>query len=131
MNDLKLPNKAEKAASNIRFNIQALRAVMSELSTNSEALYGFALDLTNANHIPRGYDIEDIGTTGLQVVYDPTDGESYHCIVCRGLDISDSVSSDIEEQAMAIACEAYLAKHDPAQRKAERDEHELDLIRGK
>lgn len=103
-----LPERAENLANQILHGIAALRHAASELEVKASSLYILAKEVTSADLIPRGFDIEDIPDhPGIQVIYDPTDGESFHCIACRGLDISGAVSSLIEDAAMEIVRDAH------------------------
>ncbi len=109
-----LPERAENLANQILHGISALRYAASEMETKAQHLYALAKDTTNADLIPRGFDLEDVpGYPGIQVVYDPTDEDGYHCICCRGLDISDAVSSDVEQAAMQAVRDAYEQRDNP------------------
>jgi len=108
-----IPAELEKRAQRLRISLDKIRSELGESADWASNLHAYAVDINNHNLIPQGFDIEDIGATGLQVVYDPSEFDSYHCIACRGLDISDSVSSDIERQAIEVVLEAYNKRHTP------------------
>jgi hypothetical protein len=109
-----LPERAEKLASQVRFGLQAIRFAAIEMEDKANQVYAFALDITNANLIPHGYDVEDIpGHPGLQVVYHPDKSDEYHLIACRGVDISDSVSTEVELTAIQVVADAYETRTNP------------------
>lgn len=109
-----LPERAENLANQILHGIAALRYAASELEVKASSLYVIAKEVTSADLVPIGYDIEDIpGHPCLQVVFHPSNSDEYHLIACRGVDISESVSPEVELTAIQVVAAAYDARTNP------------------
>jgi hypothetical protein len=109
-----LPERAENIANQTLHGVAALRHAASELEAKAQHLYALVTDITSANLIPHGFDVEDIpGYPGIQVIYHPSNSDEYHAIVVRGVDISEAVSTEVELAAIKVVEDAYAARTNP------------------
>lgn len=109
------PQKAASLAFNIDINLQLAISAISTLQEQVETLKRYVEETCNEHAIPRGCEIEDVPDTPFQVVFDPVMDDEYKAILCRGVDVSDFVSSDIEERAIEIVQDAFEAARTPTQ----------------
>ena len=95
-------DKAQAVA--IDLGVKVLQAIssLSGLDASIETLHAFTRDCDAWHHAPKGFDVDPIPDTPFYVVYDPKQDEEYHAILCRGVDVSDHVSSSVEEDAMNV-----------------------------
>ncbi len=104
------PAKAASLAFNLKTNLLLAISALSGLEEQAEQIHTFIEDVNNEN-IPFGFTFEDIPGTPFVVSFNPKLNDEYHAILCRGVDVSDHVSSSVEEAAMKIVSETYTAYH--------------------
>lgn len=124
-------DKAHCFAHDLGVKIRLAISQLCDLDEGFEKLLQFARGLDNGNAMPRGYDLEDIPGTPFQVVFDPLEEDAYHAIIHMGVDISNHVSSTIEEDAIEVVRESYLDKHDQGRLSEAASLRKLDERRGK
>jgi hypothetical protein len=96
------PAKAQAISTQLGVNILQAISTLSGLDEMVEKLHAFTRDCDAWHHAPKGFDVDPIPGTPFKVVYNPKVDDEYHAILCRGVDVSDFVSSSVEEDAMNV-----------------------------
>jgi hypothetical protein len=125
------PDKAAALAFNLKTNLKLALSALSQLDMQADKVYACLQDATNENARPGGYDIEDVPGTPFQVIFHPQSSDSYHAIVCRGVDVSDHINSAVEEAALNVVKEVWADANDKNRLKDAADLRRLDEMRGK
>jgi len=100
-------NKAQAIAIDLGVKVLQSISALSGLDESIEQLHAFTRDCDAWHHAPEGFDVDSIPGTPFQVVHDPKVDDEYHAILCRGVDVSDFVSSSVEEAAFKIVREGF------------------------
>lgn len=101
---------AAKAAEKLAKCLDGIRGLLDSVEIEKNQPYAELTSLiTNYHLLGKSMEIDDVPHTPFQVAYDPRGDGSYHAILCRGVDVSDHVSSSVESAACEVVLDAILS----------------------
>lgn len=123
------PEKASAFAFNVATNIKLALSSLSTLDEQITVVRDFLSEASHENAVPHGHDIEDVPGTPFQVVFEKGVTDSYHAILCRGVDVSDYLASHVVESAMQVVIDANAPDEiDPDFLREQAEERKLERL---